>query len=245
MPQRLGSTPALGTPIKEMKNVQDDTLIVEDVLLLMLDNTYGVPAGAGTLHQTLGGAVLVELALLGRIQPDTSGGWLTGTQVVAAGDGPLPDPLLQSAYDTIAARPRHIQSMLITIGSGLWDPLIGRLVQRGLIRREQRRFLGLIPTTRLPAVDNGHESALRKRMSAVLEDGASPDPRLAAVIALISASGTLPSLDPVPKWSGVVVTRAKEFEQGNWGAKAVSSAVIQAAAALSAASAATVVTTLT
>jgi hypothetical protein len=227
-----------------MENVQDDTLIVEDVLLLMLDDKYGIPAGAGTLHHTLGGAVLVELALHGRIQPDDSGGWLKGTQVVAAGNGPLPDPLLQSAYDAIAARPRHVQAMLVTIGSGLWNPVIERLLERGLIRRERKRFLGLFSTTRLPAVDTGHESALRKRMSAVLEDGGSPDPRLAAVIALISASGALPSLDPVPKWSGAVFTRAKEFEQGNWGAAAVNSAVIQAAAALSAASAAAVVTTL-
>jgi Golgi phosphoprotein 3 (GPP34) len=230
---------------EEMENMQDDTLIVEDVLLLMLDDKYGVPAGAGTLHHTLGGAVLVELALHGRIQPDTSGGWLKGTQVVAAGNGPLPDPLLQSAYDTIAARPRHVQAMLVTIGAGLWNPVIERLVQRGLIRREHRRFLGLIPTTRLPAVDTGHESALREQVRAVLEDGASPGPRLAAVIALISASGTLPSLDPVPKWSSAVVTRAKELEQGHWGAAAVNTAVIQAAAALSAASAAAVITTLT
>ena len=225
--------------------MQADTLIVEDVLLLMLDDEYGVPAGAGTLHQTLGGAVLVELALLDRVRPDRSGGWLKGTQVVVAGDGPLPDPLLHSAYDAIAAHSRHVQAMLISIGAGLYDPLIERLLQRGLIRREHRRFLGLIPTTRLPAVDTGHESALRKRMSAVLEDGAEPDARLAAIIALISASGTLPSLDPVPRWSGPVVTRAKELEQGHWGAAAVSSAVLQAAAALAAASAAAVVTTVT
>jgi hypothetical protein len=51
-------------------------------------------------------------------------------------------------------------------------------------------------------------------------------------------------LDPVPGWSGVVWNRAKELEQGNWGTRAVNSAVIQAAAALSAAGAAAVTTTL-
>lgn len=224
--------------------MQDDTLIVEDVLLLMLDDKYGIPAGAGTLHYTLGGAVLVELALLGRIQPEGNRAWFKGTKVVATGDGALPDPLLQSSHDTIAARPRHIQTLLVTIGSGLWKPVTERLVQRGLLRRERRRFLGLIPTTRLPAADIGYESALRERMRTVLEHGENPDARLAAIIALISASGTLPSLDPVPKWSGAVATRAKELEQGNWGAAAVNSAVTQLAASLAAASAAAVVTTL-
>jgi hypothetical protein len=224
--------------------VQSENLIVEDVLLLLMDDTYGVPAGAGTLHQTLGGAVLVELALLGRIRPDDGGAWYKGTTIVATGDGPLPDPLLQDAYDTVAARPRHVQSQLVTIGSTLWKPLTERLVERGFLHRERRRFLGLVPTTRLPAADTGYEYALRERMQAVLERGEEPDARLAAIIALISASGTLPSLDPVPKWSGRVATRAKELEQGNWGAAAVSSAVIAAAAALSAASAAVVVTTV-
>ncbi|MER5219252.1 GOLPH3/VPS74 family protein [Streptomyces flaveus] len=225
--------------------MQKDTLIVEDVLLLMLDDTYGIPAGAGTLHHTLGGAVLVELALLGRIQPEDSRAWFKGTKVVATGDGTLPDPLLQSTYDTITERPRQIQTLLVTIGSGLWKPMTERLVQRGLLRRERKRFLGLFPTTSLPATDTGHESALRERMRAVLEHGESPDARLAAIIALISASGTLPSLDPVPKWSSAVATRAKELEQGNWGAAAVNSAVTRIAASFSAASAAAVVTTLT
>jgi hypothetical protein len=103
---------------------------------------------------------------------------------------------------------------------------------------------GLFPTTSLPATDTGHEAELRERMRAVLEHGEEPDARLAAIIALISASGTLPSLDPVPKWSGTVATRAKELEQGNWGAAAVNSAVTQIAASFSAASAAAVVTTL-
>ncbi|MFC9504424.1 GPP34 family phosphoprotein [Streptomyces sp. NPDC057002] len=224
--------------------MQDNTLIVEDVLLLMLDDEYGIPAGAGTLHHTLGGAVLVELALLGRIEPEDSRAWFTGTKVLATGSGSLPDPLLRSAYDTIAARPRQVQSLLVTIGSGLWKPLTDRLVKRGLLRRERKRLLGLFPTTSLPAADTGHEAELRERMRAVLEHGEEPDARLAAIIALISAGGTLPSLDPVPKWSSAVATRAKEIEQGNWGAAAVNSAVIQTAASFSTASAAAVVTTL-
>lgn len=224
--------------------MQDDMLIVEDVLLLMLDDKYGIPAAANTLHHTLGGAVLVELALRGRIEPDESRAGLNGPLVVATGEGPLPDPLLQSTYDAIAARPRQIHTLLITIGAELWEPVTGRLVQRGLIRRERKRFLGLIPTTRLPAADAEHETALREDIRAVLEDGAGADARSAAVIALISAGGVLPTLHPVPKWSSAVAKRAKELEQGDWGAAALHTAVNRIAAALSAASAAAVVTTV-
>lgn len=218
--------------------MQTDTLIVEDVLLLMLDDKTGAATGAGTQHLTLAGAVLVELALLSRIEPDGSGAWYQGTKIVATGDGPLPDPLLQTTYDAIAARPQDIYTLLATIGYDLSEPVIERLLQRGLLRRERKRFLGLFPTTSLPATNTGHESALRKQMTLVLEDGAEPDARIAAVIATISASGTLVLLHPLPKWSGQVATRAKEFEQGNWVAAALCIAVAGTTAAQSAASAA-------
>ncbi len=219
-------------------------LIVEDLMLLMLDDKTGTPAGAGTLHYALGGAVLVELALLGRIETDGAGA-LNGPKVLAVGEGPLPDPLLQSAHDKIAEKPRRVQSLLLHIGGGLYKPLMERLVEQGHIRREKKKVLGLFSMTLSPANDTGYESALRQRVAAVLEDGESPDARTAAVIALLSSSGTLPSLHPVPKWSTKVYQRAKELEQGNWGAEAVNTAVTRTAAAIAAASTAVVITTVT
>ena len=59
-------------------------LLVEDLMLLLLDDETGTPAAAGTLPYALGGAVLVELALLGRVETD-------GKKVSAIGDGPLSD----------------------------------------------------------------------------------------------------------------------------------------------------------
>lgn len=66
--------------------------------------------------------------------------------------------------------------------------MIDRLVERGFIRRESKRMLGVFRTTRLPTDDMRHESELRRRVCAVLERGESPDTRTAAVIALLSAS---------------------------------------------------------
>lgn len=125
--------------------------------------------------------------------------------------------------------------MLITTGFELSDQVTERLVQRGLLRRERKKFLGLFRTTSLPATHTGHESALREQVRAVLEDGVLPDARLAVVVAVISASGTLVMLHPVPRWSGEVATRAKELEQGNWVAAALSLAVTQTAATTAAA----------
>jgi len=166
--------------------------------------------------------------------PDPTG---RGARLVPEHEGrhdrrrPLPDPLLQNAYDAIAARPQDIHTLLLTTGYELAGPVTDRLVQRGLLRRERKRFLGIFPTTNLPSTNDGHESALREQVRAVLEDGAQPDTRLAAVISVISASGTLVMLHPVPRWSGEVATRAKELEQGHWVAVALNIAVTQTAAA--------------
>lgn len=226
--------------------MDDDLLIVEDVMLLLLDDDAGIPAGAGTLYYTLGGAVLVELALRGRAEIDESRGGLGGPMVLAAGDGPLGDPMLQSAYDTIAGRPRRVQTHLVTIGADLWKTIFDRLVERGLLRREEKRTLKVFRTTRLLPDDDRHEAELRQKIRAVLEDGASPDARTAAVIALISASGALPAIQPeLASWSSTVYTRAKELENGHWGAAVVGTAVTRTAAAIAASTSAAVVTAIT
>ncbi|SDM15958.1 GOLPH3/VPS74 family protein [Nonomuraea jiangxiensis] len=209
-------------------------LIVEDLMLLMLDDEKGTVARAGALNYSLGGAVLVELALLGRIEADEDRAGLNGPEVLAVGDGPLPDPLLQSAYDEIAQKPQGIQALILSIGAGLQEPVLDRLVERGLIRRESKRVLGVFRTTTWPAEDTRHEAELRRVIGAVLVDGESPDARTAAMIALLSSSGTLPALRPAFPWSDEVRRRAKELEDGNWGATAVTTAMARNAARIAA-----------
>lgn len=215
----------------------DDLLIVEDLMLLLMDDDGASVQGAGTLHYTLGGAVLTELALLGRVATDDTG-IVNGPRVTPAGTGPLPDPLLQSAYETVAATTQRVQPLLLALGGDLWRVVRDRLVDRGLLRREERRWLGVFRTTRWPADDERHEAQLRVRIRRVLEDGEEPDPRTAAIIGLLSASGSLPSLRPPLPWTGRTATRAKELEHGEWGSAAVGTAVARTAAGIAAASAA-------
>ena len=225
--------------------MQNEPLIVEDLLLLLLDDETGTPATAGTLYYALGGAVLAELALSDRIVADESRAGLNGPKVRTAGDGPLPDPLLQSAYDKVAEKERGVQTLLVEIGTRLWDPLIERLLARGLIRKEQKKVLGLFKVNQLPAADGAHEAALRERIKAVLVRGETADPRTAVVIALLSASGALPALRPFLAWSSDVYHRAKEYENGDWGAAAVNEAVTRTTAAIAAGAAVAVATAVT
>lgn len=213
--------------------MQNETLIVEDLVLLLMDDESGAIAGAGTLYYTLGGAVLVELGLDGHITVDENDKGLNGLKVHAVPGDALSDPVLQTAHDKVAERVRGVQTLLIETGTGLHETVLDRLVERGMLRRESKRTLGVFRSTSTTAADTRHKKALMEKVRAVLVYGEEPDARTATVIGLLSASGTLPSLHRSIPWSGKVYTRAKELEQASWGAEAVNTAVMRTVAAVS------------
>ncbi|MCI3223349.1 GPP34 family phosphoprotein [Streptomyces sp. NP-1717] len=211
----------------------NEMLIVEDLLLLMFDDESGAIAGEGTLYYTLGGAVLVELGLGKYVRVDENDQGLNGLKVHAvAGDRPA-DPVLRAAHEKVAERKRGVQTLLIEIGTGMRQTVLDRLVERGMLRQETKKTLGLFRTTATKAADTGHKKALMEKVRAVLVDGAEPDARTASLVGLLAASGTLPSLHRSIPWSGKIYKRAKELEQGSWGAEAVNAAVMRTVVATS------------
>lgn len=210
------------------------TLIVEDVLMILLDDEDGSLAGAGTIHYTLAGAVLAELALRQRVELLGTG---LGARVRVLVGPSLDDPLLDAALDRIADKDRGVLDVLLRINAGpggdLRSRVTQRLIDRGLVRAERARLLGIFPMTTWPASDREHESALRDEVRRVLADGGEPDPRTGAVIAVVHASGELPQ---VLRLEGAdqrrVAERAAEIASGSWGARSVSDAVAMTQAAI-------------
>ncbi|GLY18968.1 hypothetical protein Kisp01_59820 [Kineosporia sp. NBRC 101677] len=219
-----------------------ETLLVEDLMLLLLSDEKGSVPSEHVLNYILGGALLVELTLLDRAGQDDKKSVFSGRKILAGGDGPLPDPLLQEAFDVVAEKPRASMTVLERLGRGTQKKVVARLVERGMVREEKKKMLGLIPRTVHPAADGTHETAVRRDVRAVLADGAEPDMRTAALIALLSGSDTLkPALkdmDPPLPWSSEVKKRGKEIQEGDWGAKAVNDAVRTITAAIASGAAA-------
>lgn len=200
-----------------------EPLIVEDLFLLLLDDRSGAPKGEANLHYTLGGAVLMELALLGRVELDPN------QRVHAVAGEPIGDSLLDRAVKQVAKRLRRVHTVLLEVGLELEPQVRDRLVERGLLRRERSKVLGFIPVTRTPAQNLPYEAALLERVRAVLEDGVIPDPRTAALTAVLSASGTLPEFHPAIRRSAVVTRRARDLQKGGWSSTAVNHAILLAA----------------
>jgi hypothetical protein len=187
----------------------DGPLLVEDVLLLLFQPDSGTIAGENILFYVLGGAILGDLALSGRVEVRPHG--VLSSRVHAVGSPKSADELVASALSYVAEKPRK--------------------VQRGDVHRKRGKWLGFVPTEKL-TLGNGRRAELMTAVRAALIDGETPEPRVAASIALLSASGTLPQFHREIPWSGDLYTRGKEFERGDWGAAATSDAVTRTMAAV-------------
>jgi hypothetical protein len=222
------------------------TLIAEDLLLLLLDDDSGKVTLTSYPQTVLGGALLVELATTGSVEVEGKTSIWRSARVRAV-DGAAPqDPVLRSAYDVVAAKPRTAEDLVDRLGKGAREPLADRLAERGILQRRDDRALGLFPRTRWPAVDSSHEQEVRRSLTDVLVQGVEPDERTGALVALLSAIDKPHRVvDHRGLPSGEVRKRAKRIAEGDWAAQAVRDAIRASTAAVTAAIAASTAATTT
>ena len=215
------------------------TLIAEDLLLLLLDDESGKPQ-TSQLQVALGGAVLVELALAEAVLVEEKTSMWRTAKVRVAPAAETEDPVLRDALALVAEKDRSAQDLVERLGRGLAEILGTRLVQRGILERRHDKLLGIIPRTRWPARDASHEDDVRRGLTAILVEGAQPEPRTGALVALLHAVDRAHKSVPHEGISnGDVRKRAKQVAEGDWAAKAVRDAIQASTAAMVAVVAAT------
>ncbi len=190
--------------------------IAEELLLLAHGEDDGKQLLSTTqLDPALGGALLAELALAGRLE-------LTEKKVTVKDPAPLGDAELDAALARIAeSRKEHkpawwvqrLQSRKLRLR------LLTRLAEAGVLTEERGKVLGIFPTTRWPEADGSAEAQVRERVAAVL-GGAEPDPRTAVLIAVMHAS----KLDR-KAFPGADKQRVKQIATGSWEAEAVAQTI--------------------
>jgi hypothetical protein len=218
-------------------------LLAEDLLLLVTDDASGrlsvpgVQADAG-----LGGANLVELTLLGKV--DVAGEQDPGRpgRIIVRNPSPPGDEVLDTALQTLVARQGSKPSAVIRpLGKNLRPVLYQRLAASGVLRAGHGRTLGIFPTRTWPAQDPSHEAEIRQLVTQALVQPSAPDERTAALIALLHALKCEHKVvDPRPYQLSrrQLRARAAEIAQGNWASEAVRKAIDEMMAAVAAASAA-------
>ena len=223
-----------------------ESLIAEDLLLVLLDPESGKLRHTTYLDAGLGGALLMELAMLDAVQVEKGAGlWAKARVRPVAGTAALTDPVLHEAMLEVAAKVRTAQVLVGRLGRRRRDVVMSRLEQRGVLRSRSDSVLGIFPRSRWEALDDRRAQEPRRRATEALVLGVQPDDRTAALVALLSSLGLAAKVVEHDGLSaGEVKRRAKEIADGDWAAKAVKDAVAaaQAAVAASATTAAVAVT---
>lgn len=215
-------------------------LIAEEYLLLALDEQTGkLRVGGERLEPALGGALLVELALMERVGVTPhDAGWTRRGRVTITSLTPTDDPELDAALQKLAANEdKKVKDLLSTfaskknrLGHGVRERLQDRLLAAGALQRVDGTVLGFIPRTTWPAGDSAAEDDVRRRLQGALVEGTTPTERTVALVALLQVTGLLPKVVTADD-KRAVKTRAKELTEGDWAAKAVKDAIEEAAAA--------------
>ena len=221
-------------------------LIAEELLLLALDNKSGKPMlGSDRLEPALGGALIVELALMERIGVTPhSEGWRKRGRVTVINLTPTDDPELDAALQRLSEREgTKVKDFLsqsstkkVRVTHQLRERLLDRLARSGAVIRQEGTVLGFIPRTTWPAQDAAAEEDLRARLRGALVNGTTPTERTVALIALLHVSGLVTKVLPGAD-KKLIKTRAKALTEGDWAAKAVKDAIDEVAMATAAAAA--------
>ena len=160
---------------------------VEEIILLALDDKKGkfVDLPPLALDQALAGAVLLELAFQNRIDTDL-------THLTLVSDKPTGDQMLDPILKEIAAAKdkkdaKYWVGLISADGEKIRSAGLARLVEKGVLKKEERKFLWVIPGRRYPMIQNQEEEEVRKRIRKVVVDGEVPSPRDVVIVSLSSA----------------------------------------------------------
>ena len=205
-------------------------LLAEDLLLLVTEDASGrLSAPAEQVDAGLGGANLVELTLLNKV--DLSGEQDPGRRgrIIVRDPSPAGDAVLDAALEILIARQGRRPSAVIgPLSKNLRRTLYQRLADRGVVRAEQSRILGVFPVRRWPAQDASDEAEVRRLMTQALVEQVVPDTRTAALIALAHAVGCVDKIVD-RRQHGLsrrqLRARAAKIAEGNWASAAVRKAI--------------------
>ena len=166
----------------------------EEITLLMLNDEDGefVRVPGWSMQCAYAGAVLMELALENRIDTDLK-------RLVLIDPTPMGDDLLDPTLAMIAQSSethdaRHWVDHLADRAEEVREQALARLVERGILRREEDRFLWVFQSRRYPVIDGEAEREVKLRIMEVLFSDEIPEPRDIVIICLADACGILREL---------------------------------------------------
>jgi hypothetical protein len=193
--------------------------LAEEIVLLSLDDESGRPVGRAGMAPDLAvaGALLMELALAGRV--DTDRDRLIVVATTPTGDALLDGTLARLSAPGAPTDARGALPLLARDIAATRATILERLVARGILRRVDDRMLWILPDRRYPKMPGrGEVTEARARLRALLLEEAIPSPHDALLLGLARAAGLLPLIFSAEELAGVqpwlaLVTRIESLNR--------------------------------
>ena len=165
---------------------------VEETMLLLLGDEDGRFASvpSWSLDYAIAGGVLMDLALENRIDTDLDN--LVLIDATPTGDSLLDSTLADIAAEDDESDQRDTRFWLERIANSAGDireDALQRLVQGGILERQDDRFMWVFRSRRYPIIDGEAEREVKLRIMGVLFSDEIPDPRDVMIICLADACG--------------------------------------------------------
>ncbi len=215
-----------------MSRRQTQLYLHEEILLLALRDDEGTVEFGSMYGYALGGAILAELLLAGRISVDEGRRKL----VNLVSDEPLGEPIIDECLRKISTAKRRavLQNWVNSFSSlkNLHHRIAQGLCERGVLRADEGKILLIFRRKIYPEINPQPERKLIERLrKAIFSDSQRVDPRTVVLLSLANGAGLL----SIPFDKGELKKQKKRIERianGEMMGKATKGAVEAAQAAV-------------
>ncbi len=159
--------------------------LAEDILLLLLDDESGELANIDlmTLNYAMAGAVLMDLGLRNRIDNDLE-------KLIVADSTPTGIAMLDKYLQKINSEnndnnTRYWLTELSNYGEEIMDSAIEMLIDKKILKMEEKKFLWVIGTRVYPMIDDKEEKEVKKRIIDLLMSDDIPSPKDVVLVSLM------------------------------------------------------------
>lgn len=166
--------------------------LYEEVLLLALRDEKGTLAHGAWHQQAIGAAVVAELLMQGRLGVEELG---SKKFLHALGEVVLGDALLDECWAQVrdSRRPALLKTWLsrFAADASLKDRAARGLVERGILREDEKKVLLFFRRTIYPEADAGPEQEVIERLQRAIYTDEKVEPRTAVLLSLADSTGLL------------------------------------------------------
>ena len=170
-------------------------ILAEELFILALDPEKGNIPGSlvAQLQYGVSGALLAELALMGKIGVDDKKK-LELLDCSLCGDELLDRTLTKIVKSDRLRKMTHWVKLFGSNSKKTYKELGERLVEKGILKKEPRKYLWVIPSEAFPEKDASAKYLIKNKLRAVVLTGKKPEADVLALLSLVRACNMLDSI---------------------------------------------------